>query len=123
MYVFVYGTLKKGYANHHYLADQQFIGPAALPNHLLYAVSKGFPGVCPAPGRNHQVNGELYQVTAECLKHMDRLESNGRMYQRQLLDVTLSNSDTLPAWVYIWILPITLAMPAIDGPDWHPRRS
>lgn len=119
MLVFVYGTLKSGFSNHRFLEHQELIGSAILGAHALYDVSPNFPGIVPS-GRDFEVHGEVYSIDSDCLNRLDRLESNGSMYQRQELSVELSTGAALPAWVYIWKLPLRPDMPLHSGSDWIP---
>lgn len=122
MRVFVYGTLKQGLHNHHYLIDQQYLGPATLPDYTLYAVTPWYPGILPAePGRKSQVDGELYDVDASCVARLDHLEDNGATYLRREVTLTLPDGSHTVAWAYIWHQPITPAMPVIPGHQWPPK--
>lgn len=103
--VAVYGTLKRGFSNHHLLEKAMYIGEAqtGLP-FRLYTV--GFPVLLPGtkddPGTPVRV--ELYDVTAEQLHWLDRLEGNGRMYQRERRRFRTSSGGvgySVRAWVYI----------------------
>lgn len=124
MYVFVYGTLKQGLSNHHFLRTSEFIGSATLQGYQLHAVTPSYPGIVPATrGRNSIVCGEIYRVDTACMRRLDRLEDNGRMYLRQELPITLNDGSVVTAWVYLWNLPIIPSMTAIDGSVWIPKRS
>lgn len=99
--VFVYGTLKRGQANHPgYLAESRFVGEArTAAAYLMHSV--GFPliqkdelGSGGAP-----VAGEVYEVDDETLSDLDMLEGNGRMYQRRFITL----ADGTGAWVYEWM--------------------
>ncbi|KAJ6415553.1 hypothetical protein OIU84_004367 [Salix udensis] len=64
--VFVYGTLKKDFPNHHLV--QQLISPK----------------------RSHILNGELYSVTAQGLVSLDELEGTSvGHYERRPVQVTM----------------------------------
>ena len=73
----------------------------------------GFPAVVD-DDNGSQLAGEVYDVDDETLAAMDRLESNGRMYQREERKFTTGhqnsrlpfgqwNRETLTAWIYIWL--------------------
>ena len=72
--IFVYGTLKRGYSNHHYLAGQQFLGEARTsPGFRLHDLG-GYPGMVAHAGDREGVSGEVWSVDADALTHMDGLE-------------------------------------------------
>ena len=77
--MFVYGTLKRGHGNHHWLAGAPFLGEAALPDVVLHDLGP-FPMAVPGEGR---VWGEVYAVDAAGLARLDRLESYPRLYDRR----------------------------------------
>jgi len=91
--VFVYGTLKRGHGNHHWLADAPFLGEAALPNVVLHDLGP-FPMAVPGEGL---VLGEVYAVDAAGLARLDRLEGYPRLYDRRPLPLV----DGRTAWVYL----------------------
>ncbi len=72
--VFVYGTLKRGGANHAVLAGQDFVGEARLaPGFALYSLGE-YPGLVVAPGGTGRVTGEVWAVDAAALARLDALE-------------------------------------------------
>ena len=91
--VFVYGTLKRGHGNHHWLAEATFQGEAVLPDVVLHDLGP-FPMAVPGEG---SVWGELYAVEAAGLARLDRLEGYPRLYDRRPLRL----ADGRRAWVYL----------------------
>jgi gamma-glutamylaminecyclotransferase len=83
MKVFVYGTLQRGQGNHRLLADQMFLGEAVTVRHFAM-VDVGFPFMLWDGEETAPVAGELFDIgdDLECLDRLDRLESEGRMYDR-----------------------------------------
>jgi gamma-glutamylaminecyclotransferase len=72
--IFVYGTLKRGGANHFILAGQQFLGPALTPpGFTLYSLGD-YPGMVRAADDRDGVKGELWAVDVGCLLRLDKLE-------------------------------------------------
>lgn len=70
--VFVYGTLKKGERNHHYLKDAELVSDQCWTHGQLYDTGKGYPAM--VQHSENRVYGELYSVTAEQLQRVDELE-------------------------------------------------
>lgn len=89
-FVFVYGTLKTGHSNHHYLANSTRIGTArtALKNYVMF--DYGFPVVMRAYREpSGHITGEAYRVNMETLRCLDALEGEGEMYRRVLTPVLI----------------------------------
>lgn len=89
--IFVYGTLMAGYSNHSVISREshQFLGVGKTVNsyHMRYYGS-AFPIVFEEGSPVAPVQGEIYRVLDETVKMLDRLESNGVMYQRKYTDIS-----------------------------------
>jgi gamma-glutamylcyclotransferase (GGCT)/AIG2-like uncharacterized protein YtfP len=97
--VFVYGSLKQGFANHHVLGTAEFVGRGrTLPEFDLIDCGP-FPAII-SGGRS--VTGELYKVDAATMKDLDVLEGNGILYQRKKRPVIV-NGQQISAWIYIYL--------------------
>ncbi len=89
--IFVYGTLKQGFRNHHINRGERVPGVfhtvAALP--LFVVGPNQLPWLVNAPGQGEPVAGELYRVDEAGLARMDELEQIERpdWYRRQPLQV------------------------------------
>ena len=102
--VFVYGTLKSGFCNHHKMieAGATFLCQAKTKNKRLLTI-KGLPylhdGNCP---HGYQVEGELYSIpNINGLKVLDWFEGNGEFYVRkQDLFIDLEKNQEVTAWAY-----------------------
>lgn len=91
--LFVYGSLKRGGENHHYLAGQIFRGEAvSLPVYRMFDF-EGYPAAIEAqPGTGYAISGELWSVDDACLRELDRLEDvDAGLYRRDA--VQLAGSD------------------------------
>ena len=107
--LFVFGTLRQGECNHHYLADrfERWL-PATLRDFKRIVTVCGFPGVIPAPGE--QVLGELFfirpEIFVETLRCCDILEGlppgqlTGPDYHRAEVVVETSEGN-VTAWAYV----------------------
>ena len=108
-YVFVYGTLKKGFPNHdHYMKSARKLGKYQTSEKypLVLCGERYVPCMICSPGDGHHVEGELYEVDDECLKRIDALEriqaSGG--YRRTVIGVNSSesmNPDIREALAYL----------------------
>lgn len=87
--VFVYGTLKRGGVNHHWIDRQQFVGVArTLPLYRMYDLG-GYPGMIRArAGEGIVVEGEVWKVDPAGLARLDVLEdTDGGEYERVLVEL------------------------------------
>lgn len=101
--VFVYGSLKLGYGNHHILGDSPLRDVTRTVSRNFEMISLGgFPGVAKGTG-SYNIEGEVYEVTDAILTRLDVLESNGSMYQRY--ETFLANGDT--AWMYCVLFDVS----------------
>lgn len=100
--VFVYGSLKRGYALHHLLASQVWLGRAQTePRYCLYETGE-YPGIVET-SRGISVHGEVYRVSAECLRALDAAEGvEDLLYERRPICLQAPH-DVLgaQAWYYL----------------------
>jgi gamma-glutamylaminecyclotransferase len=82
--IFVYGTLKRGGSNQHYLAGQKFIGLArTAPGFRLFDLGQ-YPGMVAFADDRDGVSGEVWAVEVDCLEHLDLLEGIAEgLYRRE----------------------------------------
>lgn len=102
--VFVYGTLRKGEKYAYYLHQAKCIEPNCSIKGQLYDTGWGYPALLEEMGKI-PVKGELYKVTAEQLKELDKLEDyeeNGanNLYERIVAKVSTESGEQ-EAIVYI----------------------
>ena len=74
--IFVYGSLKAGFQNAH--VNQGLRQPGAFRTRQRYPLlllgDYHVPCLVLQPGTGHQVSGEVYEVSADALARMDKLE-------------------------------------------------
>jgi gamma-glutamylaminecyclotransferase len=110
--VFVYGTLRRGEANHHLLAAARFVCDArTMPQFTLYALD-GHPGM--GVGGNTSVVGECFDVDVTTLAALDELEGYPGWYDR--IELTLAGGERATAY----LLPpeFTAGCAVIPEGDW-----
>lgn len=98
--LFVYGTLRRGEANHHLLADQRFVGTAWTSRRYRLTMCAGYPALT-AVGEGEpteSVPGEVWDVSASCLQILDEFEEVPHLYIRQ--PVALEGDWPLPVEAY-----------------------
>ncbi len=114
--VFVYGTLKRGGANHHFLAGQRFIGEArTAPGFQMYEL-EGYPGMIAQPDSSQSVTGEIWEVDSACLAALDELEGLAEgLYRREAVPLAPPHSlRQVEAYLYAK----TVAGRRVLGPTW-----
>lgn len=104
--VFVYGSLKRGFHNHHYLKDATFICGGIVQNRGWMYDLGGFPAakIARRVMGGHYIVGELYDVSADTLASLDRLEGNGHFYTRSMEKIVKFSKKIdriVPAWIYL----------------------
>ncbi|MDR3428676.1 MULTISPECIES: gamma-glutamylcyclotransferase family protein [Silvimonas] len=104
-YVFVYGTLKQGCRNHHWMRGTPCLGQAqTVASYALY-LDQRIPFLYKSEPR-YPVQGELYHVDAAQLAHLDVLERHPEWYMRQQIAVQRGDGSVVQAWAYFCPVPI-----------------
>lgn len=121
-FLFVYGTLMRGFPLHHLLTDQcEFVGAGTVTGCLLDLGR--YPGA--VPGDAGFVHGEVYRLLApRLLAALDREEGYRpdaparSLYLRRPVEVRLSDGREVSAWIYWYNGPHGRAV-AIPGGDYR----
>jgi len=115
--VFVYGTLKRGGHLNDYIGSSLFVGDA-MTSSIKWDLhtNGGFPIMRPAAKPEDfesKVRGEVYLVDPLTLLVLDRIENNGRMYQREKILVSCFDQmyktdkgmrpQVINAWAYVGV--------------------
>ncbi|MGE3978032.1 MAG: gamma-glutamylcyclotransferase [Nitrospira sp.] len=103
--VFVYGTLKRGFPNHHYMTGATLVCDATTVEAWPLVVGNAWftPYLLPEKGEGHRVKGELWDVPEAMMPALDELESvhlpNG--YRRTMIAVVpATGGPPVEAWTY-----------------------
>ncbi|NYT19576.1 MAG: gamma-glutamylcyclotransferase [Methanosarcinales archaeon] len=86
--LFVYGTLKCGYRNHHLLGDSVLVSEVCTKERFRMLDMQDFPGVVMSDPIS-RISGELFNVDGETLDVIDDLE--GKWFFRE--EVLLENGS------------------------------
>jgi gamma-glutamylaminecyclotransferase len=113
IHIFVYGSLKRGFRNHHLLETSRFIGPGTTRRDFDLLDLGYFPAAI-RPGE-FAIRGELFAVGRRTLSILDLLESNGTFYQREQHAVMVEGGGMISAWIYLLIDGAGLAAVAAEG--------
>ena len=104
--MFTYGTLMKGYSNHVYCEDAEFVSKATtVEKYNLLTFSKtGYPMIDDDLTKKvSTIKGEVYKATDEEVQNIDQLEGIGFLYSRNKVKVVTESKEELECWVYIGI--------------------
>lgn len=107
--VFVYGTLRQGQSNHHYVQDCELLGRFDTPKEFALFDLGAYPALTCG---SKSVVGEVYVINDEVLASLDRLEDVPVKYRREQIETTFGL-----AWVYLYQLELTANKEILSG-DW-----
>lgn len=112
--IFVYGTLRKGESNHHFLESSEYLGIFETePNYQLFNIGS-YPGVIAG---NCKVLGEIYRIDNSLLNQLDLYENVPTEYMRESIQTPYGT-----AWIYIYQDASKLDE-AITSGNWHYRNN
>lgn len=123
--VFVYGTLRRGESNDitRYRPTPRWVGRASVAGILLDLGA--YPGAVLVVEGGGRIVGEVFGVSAEVERRLDRLEGvqeDGQgEYRRRLVSAALERGGTLECLVYEINPAYAAHAPAIAGGDWVRR--
>lgn len=118
--VFVYGTLRRGEANHFRMATAEFVSIGQITGRL-YQIS-WYPGLI-LDEAGDEIAGEVYSVDSEMLGNLDSFEgisagdTQGCEYRRVATTVMAPDGGTFTAWVWEWLAAISESQRLHHG-DW-----
>lgn len=92
--VFVYGTLKRGQRNEHFMHGAEYLGRHSTEKIYSMYEFEDYPAVCLRGSR--AITGEVYQISDRQFGMLDDLEWYPHFYQR--IEILTGWGD---AWMYI----------------------
>lgn len=93
--IFVYGTLRRGEANHCLLSAADCLGPhRTCARYRLLHLGR-YPWA--VEGRSTAIVGEIYRVSRRQLLRLDRLEAYPSLFTRRLIKTPQGR-----AWIYLY---------------------
>ena len=113
--VAVYGTLKRGHRNHHWLNGADMLGHDRLTGITLYDLGP-YPGAKLTPSAG--VSVEVYAIDAERLARLDELEDYLPLAPTEgVYDRTVLATQYGDAWCYIYN-PTVEATSLVKSGEW-----
>ena len=94
--VAVYGSLKRGFYNHHLLASSNFLSVGTVKGFEMYSLG-AYPMVIEGRG---SISVETFEVTPDVMASLDRLEGFPSYYGRQIVTVETEHCP-IEAWLYM----------------------
>jgi gamma-glutamylcyclotransferase (GGCT)/AIG2-like uncharacterized protein YtfP len=115
MKLFVYGSLKRGFSNHHFLAGQRFLGEATTMTSGRVYDCGGYPGIKLDPA-GYPVTGELWDIDSTCVRRMDWLEGvDEGLYRRGEIRADVEGTEHI-ATIYLYVPSVEKLREV--GPEW-----
>ncbi|EDV37240.2 uncharacterized protein Dana_GF11525 [Drosophila ananassae] len=106
--VFVYGTLKKGEPNHHWLTSVEngqarFLGKGttAVKFPLVVGTRYNIPFLLARPGKGTHIEGEIYEVDEAMFGKLDQLEDYPDYYDREEQQIHTEQNESIQCWLYL----------------------
>ncbi|MEM1296559.1 MAG: gamma-glutamylcyclotransferase family protein [Verrucomicrobiota bacterium] len=113
--LFVYGSLKRGFSNHFFLLEAQWVGEANTESSYRMFDYGGFPAVIRDEEQGYSIRGELWKIDDTCLSQIDVLEGvDSGLYERSttLLEVPWDQKEDVIMYLY---LQTTKGLPDVGG--------
>lgn len=102
--VFIYGSLKKGFCNHHMLKKAKYKCKAKTRKRygMFQERNANYPYLIKQSNScYHHVEGEIYEVkTSTTLKQLDIFEDAPEYYQREIIEIETTSGSIQKAQVY-----------------------
>lgn len=101
---FFYGTLKRGFENHHLLRKNGFEYFCDAETAERYPMlMHTFPCLLDESGNGHFVRGEIFRIPdIKSLRSLDEFEGHPEHYYRKLIELADSSSLSIVAWTYFY---------------------
>ncbi len=102
--VFIYGSLKKGFCNHHMMKKAKYKCTAKTKKRygMFQESNANYPYLIKQSNSHyHHIQGELYEVNClTTLKQLDIFEDAPDYYQREAVDVEIASGSIQKAQIY-----------------------
>ena len=88
LYLFAYGTLKRGHYNHDLLEDANYVADVITKfAYPMVQLDEPYPYLIDCEGEGYPIKGELYKIDAATLSMLDILEGHPEHYRRREIEV------------------------------------
>lgn len=100
-YVAVYGSLKKGFHNHYYLRNSEYVGSSTVGGFDMYSHGP-YPMIVHGAAKK-RVHVEVYEVDENTMNRLDCLEGYPSFYDRCIRHISI-DGVLYPCWIYFGTL-------------------
>jgi len=99
--IFIYGTLKMGHRAHGFLEEHNAVFLEETTTHPCYHLYRlgWFPGMVIDEELYGGVQGELYEVTEDCLARLDMYEGHPHLFRRE--EIELEDGSKAISYLYM----------------------
>lgn len=97
--IIAYGTLKRGFRNHHFCRNAVAIRECTITG-ALFDTGWGFPAFRPDLGSD-RIGAEMIEVPVSDIPAIDMLEGVPRLYEKQKIECELDDGSIDIAWIYV----------------------
>ena len=97
LYIFTYGTLKRGFVNNYFLDDAIFISTAiTVEKYQMYpSIGNAYPFLIKSE-KKYQIKGEVFKTNSQkILDSLDELEGYPDLYLKEFIKVELENKKII----------------------------
>ena len=116
IYMFVYGTLRRGFEGNRLLVDSRFLGMAKTKEkYRMFA--EDVPYVYKEK-KTTVIVGEVYEIDGPTLEILDNFEGHPDCYRRELVDIVLDAGSQIQAWIYFNPEPAGAVVQSGDFLNW-----
>jgi gamma-glutamylcyclotransferase (GGCT)/AIG2-like uncharacterized protein YtfP len=116
--LFVHGKLRRDEANHHLIAATTFLGTALTIEQYALCIMGDKAIVTKRPAS--RIVGEVFEVSDDLLKLVDRSEGHPHVNKRELVQVALQDGTVADAWIYFHVQPLRDAQ-IVESGDYAAR--
>ncbi|AKJ41052.1 gamma-glutamylcyclotransferase family protein [Pragia fontium] len=113
MRIIVYGSLRRGQGNSHWMTNAQWLGEYRISGYELYDLGH-YPAVIKGEG---EIDCEVYRIDSSILAELDELKNDTRDYRRELVQTPYGS-----AWMYLYLHSVE-GLKRIDSGDWVHRKN
>jgi len=115
--LFIYGTLKRGLSNSHYMEGQRFVAEAKTKPVYRMVDCGGYPGMFSVKDGGVSIKGEIWEVDEPGREKLDILEDVAAgLYKLETVELEPPFDDE-PVLTYIYAWPVT-GRPDV-GAEWR----
>jgi gamma-glutamylcyclotransferase (GGCT)/AIG2-like uncharacterized protein YtfP len=103
-YLFAHGNIRKGFEYNTLVAGGACLGTTETAEHYALCIIREKPVIIKRTVST--IKGEVYSVTDEVLKQIDRVEGHPHVNRREAVSLKLPDNSVVEAWLYFHVQPL-----------------